>query len=92
MLTSTSSPSILKERMQALEEQKNEKPVSYVSGVRDISLEEKISKIFINVGIPPHIKGYGFLREGVKMAVEDPEIINNITNCTNRMNRTTKFN
>lgn len=71
--------SILKERMQALEEQKSDKPASYVSGVRDISLEEKISKIFINVGIPPHIKGYSFLREGVRLAVEDPEIINNIT-------------
>lgn len=71
--------SILKERMQALEEQKSDKPTSYVSGVRDISLEEKISKIFINVGIPPHIKGYSFLREGVRLAVEDPEIINNIT-------------
>lgn len=46
---------------------------------REDSLEEKISRIFINVGIPPHIKGYSFLREGVKMAVEDPEIINNIT-------------
>lgn len=45
----------------------------------EVSLDEKISKIFINVGIPPHIKGYSFLREGVKMAVEDPEIINNIT-------------
>ena len=44
-----------------------------------ISLDEKISKIFINVGIPPHIKGYAFLREGVKMAVEDPDVINNIT-------------
>ena len=48
-------------------------------GLHKISLEEKISKIFINVGIPPHIKGYSFLREGVKMAVEDPDIINNIT-------------
>ena len=44
-----------------------------------VSLEEKISKIFINVGIPPHIKGYSFLREGVVMAVENPSIINNIT-------------
>ena len=43
------------------------------------SLEEKISKIFINVGIPPHIKGYSFLREGVKMAVQEPTIINNVT-------------
>ena len=36
--------------------------------VRKTSLDEKISRIFINVGIPPHIKGYGYLREGVKMA------------------------
>ncbi len=44
-----------------------------------ISLEEKISKIFINVGIPPNIKGYSFLREGVRLAVNEPEIINSIT-------------
>jgi len=42
-------------------------------------LEEKISNIFITVGIPPHIKGYGYLREGVKMAIKTPAIINNIT-------------
>lgn len=46
---------------------------------RKNSLDEKISKIFIAVGIPAHIKGYYYLREGVKMAVESPEIINNIT-------------
>ena len=46
---------------------------------RKSSLEEKISKIFINVGIPPHIKGYSYLREGVKMAVDDPQVINSIT-------------
>jgi len=43
------------------------------------SLDDKISKIFISVGIPPHIKGYNFLREGVKMVVNNPSIINNIT-------------
>lgn len=43
------------------------------------SLDEKISKIFISVGIPPHIKGYSYLREGVKLAVKQPDIINNIT-------------
>ncbi len=43
------------------------------------SLDERISKIFISVGIPPHIKGYGYLREGIKMAVETPDVINNIT-------------
>lgn len=43
---------------------------------RRTKLDERISKIFISVGIPPHIKGYAYLREGVKMAVSDPEIIN----------------
>ena len=43
------------------------------------SLDEKISRIFIGMGIPPHIKGYGYLREGVKLAVSTPEIINSVT-------------
>ena len=43
------------------------------------SLDERISGIFISIGIPPHIKGYNYLREGIKMAVEDPHIINNVT-------------
>ena len=47
--------------------------------VKRSTLDEKISKIFISVGIPPHIKGYYYLREGVKMAVESPDVINNIT-------------
>lgn len=43
------------------------------------SLDEKIANIFISVGIPAHIKGYQFLREAIKMAVDSPDIINNIT-------------
>ncbi|MFQ7035228.1 MAG: sporulation initiation factor Spo0A C-terminal domain-containing protein [Candidatus Borkfalkia sp.] len=43
------------------------------------SLDEKISNIFISIGIPPHIKGYNYLREGIKYAVAEPNIINNVT-------------
>lgn len=43
------------------------------------SLDEKISNIFITIGIPPHIKGFVYLREGIKMAVHDPAIINKVT-------------
>ena len=71
--------SVLVERMNNLAEEKSLTNGTHASVLRKTPLEEKISKIFINVGIPPHIKGYNFLREGVKMAVEDPEIINNIT-------------
>ncbi len=43
------------------------------------SLDEKISSVFISIGIPAHIKGYHFLREAVKMVVENPDSINRIT-------------
>jgi two-component system response regulator (stage 0 sporulation protein A) len=45
----------------------------------DRKLEERISNIFIMVGIPAHIKGYQFLREAVRLTIESPEIINSIT-------------
>lgn len=51
----------------------------YPREVRSGTLDERISNIFLTVGIPPHIKGYGYLREGVKMAVHEPGIINSIT-------------
>ena len=44
-----------------------------------VTTEEKISEIFIAIGIPPHIKGYGYLREGIKMTIEHPYIINSVT-------------
>lgn len=47
--------------------------------IRNKSLDEKLGNIFITVGIPAHIKGYQYLREAVKMTVENPDIINAIT-------------
>lgn len=46
---------------------------------KPVTLEEKISEIFISIGIPPHIKGYGYLREGIKMTIENPHVINSVT-------------
>jgi len=43
------------------------------------AIDERISRIFIGMGIPPHIKGYVYLREGVKLAVQNPELINSVT-------------
>lgn len=43
------------------------------------SLDEKISNIFVTIGIPPHIKGFTYLREGIKMTVEDQSVINRVT-------------
>lgn len=43
------------------------------------SLEEKITSVFLIIGIPAHIKGYHFLREAIKMVVENSDVINRIT-------------
>ena len=43
------------------------------------SLDERISNIFLAVGIPAHIKGYHFLREAVRLVFKDRSTINSIT-------------
>lgn len=43
------------------------------------ALEKRLSEIFITVGIPAHIKGYQFLREAIKRAIDSPDVINSIT-------------
>ena len=68
-------PQNLEERMLDLLNTKMENS----SLANDKQLDEKISNIFISIGIPAHIKGYQFLREAVKLAVEEPEIIGSIT-------------
>lgn len=56
-----------------------EKKELAVAKRKPLTTEEKISEIFISIGIPPHIKGYGYLREGIKMTIERPYIINSVT-------------
>ncbi len=50
-----------------------------VPSVRKRSLDEKITSIFLSIGIPAHIKGYQFLREGIKMVIDRPDSISSIT-------------
>lgn len=42
-------------------------------------IEERITNIFITIGIPANINGYHFLRDAIKLAVGDYKIISNIT-------------
>ncbi len=46
---------------------------------RQQSLDERLGSLFLTIGIPAHIKGYQFLRCGVKMVIEQPDMINRIT-------------
>ncbi len=54
-------------------------PVRMTAASQVVSLDEKLAGLFLTIGIPAHIKGYQFLREAVKMVVENPDIINRIT-------------
>ena len=42
-------------------------------------LEQRVTDILHNMGVPAHIKGYGFLRQSIIMAVTDPEVISLVT-------------
>ena len=57
----------------------NPTATNYAVAKNNNQIEEKITNIFITVGIPAHIKGYQFLREAIKLAIANPEIINSIT-------------
>lgn len=43
------------------------------------SLDERITNVFLTIGIPAHIRGYQYLREAVRMVLETPDMINRIT-------------
>lgn len=43
------------------------------------TLDEKITSVFLVAGIPAHIKGYHYLREGIRMVYYTPVLINRIT-------------
>ncbi len=45
----------------------------------DNDLETRITAVLHNMGVPAHIKGYGFLRQAITMAVEDPQVISLVT-------------
>lgn len=44
-----------------------------------LNLEVEVTNIIHDVGVPAHIKGYQYLRDGIIMAVKNSDIINQIT-------------
>ena len=69
----------LKERIEDLVNPQSIQSNKFFNAKSSNQIEEKITNIFITVGIPAHIKGYQFLREAIKLAIANPEIINSIT-------------
>ncbi|MCH5344637.1 MAG: sporulation initiation factor Spo0A C-terminal domain-containing protein [Acetatifactor sp.] len=42
-------------------------------------LEQDVTNMIHEIGVPAHIKGYQYLREAIMMSVEDPSMISSIT-------------
>lgn len=47
--------------------------------IQEINLESRITNIIHEIGVPAHIKGYLYLREGISMVVEDMDFLGAIT-------------
>ena len=50
-------------------------------GERVPALQQQITKMIHDIGVPANIKGYRYLCEAVKLAAEDLDRINNMTEC-----------
>ena len=45
----------------------------------EVNIEAMVTAVIHEIGVPAHIKGYQYLREAIKLAVADMEVINAIT-------------
>ena len=45
----------------------------------EVNLDSMVTSIIHEIGVPAHIKGYQYLREAIKIAVADMDVINAIT-------------
>ena len=54
-------------------------PSNPVEGLSLQSLEEQVTEMIHDVGVPAHIKGYQYLREAIIMSVNNMDMLNSIT-------------
>ena len=59
-------------RNQTIKEQEDLNRIRY-------QLEQKVTDMILEIGIPAHIKGYQYIREGIMIAVNDENMLNYIT-------------
>lgn len=55
------------------------KEPGFVYGGQSRSLEQYVTNMIHEIGVPAHIKGYQYLRDAIMMCVNDMELLNSIT-------------
>ncbi|MFI3236926.1 MAG: sporulation initiation factor Spo0A C-terminal domain-containing protein [Lachnospiraceae bacterium] len=48
-------------------------------GMNDIQLEQYVTNIMLEVGVPAHLKGYHYLREAIMLSGKDMEAVTSVT-------------
>ena len=59
--------------------EKKETFTDCLTNTREICLENRVTDMIHEIGIPAHIKGYHYLRDAILMAIEDIDVLNAIT-------------
>ena len=49
------------------------------NGATQLNIEQKVTNILHEIGVPAHIRGYHYMREAIMMAVNDMDVLNYIT-------------
>ncbi|MCL2169924.1 MAG: sporulation transcription factor Spo0A [Defluviitaleaceae bacterium] len=76
---------ILLSRVRQLKAKESEKTLSDYLGVLkttahvQISIEQKVTTILHELGVPAHIRGYHYMREAIMMAINNMDVLNYIT-------------
>lgn len=50
-----------------------------ITAVNDCELEQYITKIMLDVGVPAHLKGYHYLRSAILLSGRDMEVVTSVT-------------
>ncbi len=58
---------------------KQENPIEVPQSPIRYDLEQDVTDMIHDIGVPAHIKGYQYLREAIMMSVKDQNMINSIT-------------
>lgn len=67
--------SVLEKRIKEVVSKKNSDEIDFYAS----NLQVSITKMLHELGIPSHIKGYGYIREAVCIIFENPDVIGGIT-------------
>jgi len=74
---------ILVERIRLLRDEADDKFIGFTGDLKNpelqISIEQKVTAILHEIGVPAHIRGYHYMREAIMMAINDMDVLNYIT-------------